>query len=36
VRFLFSIDEDVIWFDPAIGRKNNRAVAKAALSSLFW
>jgi hypothetical protein len=31
VRFLFSIDEDVIWFDPAIGRKNDRAVAKAAL-----
>ena len=30
VRFLFSIDEDVIWFDPAIGRKNDRAVAKAA------
>jgi hypothetical protein len=30
VRFLFSIDEDVIRFDPAIGRKNNRAVAKAA------
>src|SRR5580704_5292624 len=31
VRFLFSIDEDVIWFDPAIGRKNDRAIAKAAL-----
>jgi hypothetical protein len=31
MRFLFSIDEDVIWFDPAIGRKNDRAVAKAAL-----
>src|SRR5580658_5218486 len=30
VRFLFSIDEDVIWFDPAIGRKNDRAVTKAA------
>jgi hypothetical protein len=30
VRFLFSIDEDVIRFDPAIGRKNNWAVAKAA------
>jgi hypothetical protein len=28
MRFLFSIDEDVIWFDPAIGRKNHRAVAK--------
>jgi hypothetical protein len=31
VRFLFSIDEDVIWFDPAIGRKDDWAVAKAAL-----
>jgi hypothetical protein len=31
MRFLFSIDEDVIWFDPAIGRKNDRAVAKATL-----
>src|SRR5208282_3623591 len=30
VHFLFSIDDDVIWLDPAIGRKNNRAVAKAA------
>src|ERR1700688_4334228 len=30
MRFLFSIDEDVIWFDPAIGRKNHRAVANAA------
>jgi hypothetical protein len=31
MRFLFSIDEDVIWFYPAIGRENDRAVAKAAL-----
>jgi hypothetical protein len=31
VRFLFSIDEDVIWPDPTVGRKNDRAVAKAAL-----
>jgi hypothetical protein len=30
MRFLSSIDENVIWFDPAIGRKNDRAVAKAA------
>src|SRR3984957_11953698 len=30
MRFLFSIDEDVIWFDPAIGRKNHWAVANAA------
>jgi hypothetical protein len=30
VRFLFSVDKHVIWFDPAIGRKNDWAVAKAA------
>jgi hypothetical protein len=30
VHFLFSIDEDVIWPDPAIGCENNWAVAKAA------
>src|SRR6202035_4330970 len=30
MRFLFSVDKDVIWLDPAIGRKNDRAVANAA------
>src|ERR1700683_983943 len=30
VHFLFSIDEDVIWPDPAIGCENDWAVAKAA------
>jgi hypothetical protein len=30
VHFLFSVDKDVIWFDPVISRKNNWAVAKAA------
>jgi hypothetical protein len=29
VHFLFSIDEDVIWPDPAIGCQNDWAVAKA-------
>jgi hypothetical protein len=30
VHFLFSIDEDEIWPDPAIGCENDWAVAKAA------
>ena len=30
VHFLFSIDDDVIWPDPAIGCENDWAVAKAA------
>src|ERR1700722_5507388 len=30
VRFLFSIDEDVIWPDSAIGCENDWAIAKAA------
>ena len=30
MHFLFSIDEDEIWPDPAIGCENDWAVAKAA------